>query len=182
MVKPSMQDEINYHLARAHMATFLESNKREFSGNRNVLEIGPHLREPWFDTLDIVGPATYVADITKRIPVDDHTYDTVLCMDVLEHTLNPFAALEEIRRVLKPGGVLLASAPMDFREHGPLPDCWRFTRHGWRVLLKDWVYMPFDVFMSPDRPLMPLHICVFAVANHDVKVDPSTLEFARQDT
>ena len=55
---------------------------------------------------------------------------------MLEHVINPFDAIDEIHRILKPGGILLLSSPLNFRIHGPLPDCWRFTEHGWKQLVK----------------------------------------------
>jgi len=45
------------------------------------------------------------------LPWDDNTFDTVICFEVLEHLLEPDKALQEIHRVLKPSGALLASVP-----------------------------------------------------------------------
>jgi ubiquinone/menaquinone biosynthesis C-methylase UbiE len=42
-------------------------------------------------------------DITN-IPIDDDTYDTVICNHVLEHIPNDIKALKELFRVIKPGG------------------------------------------------------------------------------
>lgn len=42
---------------------------------------------------------------------DDHSFDAVTLWDVLEHLHDPLASLREIRRVLKPGGVLFARVP-----------------------------------------------------------------------
>ena len=41
------------------------------------------------------------------IPLEDNSVDTILCFDVFEHVEEPGAMLEEIGRVLKPGGQLL---------------------------------------------------------------------------
>lgn len=41
----------------------------------------------------------------------DNTFDTVVCLEVLEHLHDYRKALDEIRRVLKPGGKLIASIP-----------------------------------------------------------------------
>jgi len=38
------------------------------------------------------------------IPFPDHTFDVVVCWDVLEHTMAPLHVLCELRRVTKPGG------------------------------------------------------------------------------
>ncbi len=40
----------------------------------------------------------------RRLPFDDETFDAVLSCGVLEHVEDPDASLEEIRRVLAPGG------------------------------------------------------------------------------
>ena len=44
---------------------------------------------------------------------EDETFDVVIHMDVLEHLFDPFEALREIYRTLKPGGLCLFSAPID---------------------------------------------------------------------
>jgi 2-polyprenyl-6-hydroxyphenyl methylase/3-demethylubiquinone-9 3-methyltransferase len=43
----------------------------------------------------------------ERIPIDDSSTDCVVCVDVLEHVDSVGTVLDEIRRVLKPGGLFL---------------------------------------------------------------------------
>ena len=57
-----------------------------------------------------------VSDITD-IPVEDHTFDAVMCIEVLEHVPNPPAAIEELDRVLKPKGHLIITAPFSSLTH-----------------------------------------------------------------
>lgn len=57
-----------------------------------------------------------VSDITA-IPVDDGSFDAVMCTEVLEHVPDPVAALKELHRVLKPGGLLLITAPFASLTH-----------------------------------------------------------------
>jgi len=81
---------------------------------------------------------------------------------VLEHTLNPFAAIEEIHRLLCIGGYLFLTVPFNFRIHGPLPDCWRFTEHGLRAILSMFDILELTSLETIDRPLMPIHYTVVA--------------------
>lgn len=182
-MKISEQDELFYRLAREHISAF--RSRRIYNPIARVLEIGPQHDKWWpnADTMNITAGCTFQHDITKKCPrIDDSTYDIVFCMEVLEHTVCPFSALREIRRILKPKGLLLASAPFNFREHHPRADCWRFGRDGWKVLLKDWDDMQMDVLMTPDRFLMPLHINVSAHCNKTKDVDASTIKFEDYDT
>ena len=46
-----------------------------------------------------------------RLPFSNNTFDAVLCLHVIEHLKKPFNLLAEIRRVLKPSGVLVLMTP-----------------------------------------------------------------------
>ena len=117
-------------------------------------------------TLDInpASDADFIADLCKNnediIPAD--SFDLIVCTEVLEHTLNPFAAVDEIERILKSGGVAIISTPCNFRIHGPLPDCWRFTEHGLRALFNNWELIELDALETPHRFLMPVHYTLTA--------------------
>lgn len=43
----------------------------------------------------------------ERVPLEDESVDCVVCVDVLEHVASLDAVLDEVARVLKPGGVFL---------------------------------------------------------------------------
>ena len=51
-----------------------------------------------------------------RLPFADNTFDCIVTSEVLEHIQNDVAALHELSRVLKPGGVLAATVPSWFPE------------------------------------------------------------------
>lgn len=46
-------------------------------------------------------------DVTKTLPLPDHSVSTVTCICSLEHVADYQAALREIKRILKPGGTLV---------------------------------------------------------------------------
>lgn len=51
-----------------------------------------------------------VGDVTNLSFPDAH-FDTIICVDVLEHVAHPAMVLQELWRVLKPGGQLVATVP-----------------------------------------------------------------------
>ena len=59
-------------------------------------------------------------DITSdiiQIPVPGESFDAVMCVEVLEHVPAPVQALRELARVLKPGGILIVTAPFCSLTH-----------------------------------------------------------------
>lgn len=71
-----------------------------------------------------------------RIPVGDGQFDAVLCSQVLEHVFTPQGFLGELRRVLRPGGVLLLTTPFAWDEHSQPWDFARYSSFGLRHLLE----------------------------------------------
>jgi SAM-dependent methyltransferase len=76
------------------------------------------------------------------------TWDCVINNQAIECYENPFKAMSELHRVLKPGGVLLIDAPFNYvwfgrgsnpeslKKKNPVKDYWRITEDGWRLLTK----------------------------------------------
>ena len=64
------------------------------------------------------------------IPLDDLSYDAILCSQVLEHSFEPEMLLHESFRLLKPGGSLFISIPFIWPEHEQPYDSQRFTLFG----------------------------------------------------
>jgi len=87
-------------------------------------ETADHLKNPY-----AYFPPTYICDLSS-IPVDDGSYDMVICTQVLEHVPDPVAVLKELARILKDNGVLMLSAPLFFEEHEGPYDFFRYTRWG----------------------------------------------------
>lgn len=139
-----------------------------------LLDIAPQVHEgarPYFpefiqiETLDIdpAAGATYTADLcSTNSSIPAGRFDFAVCTEVLEHVLNPFLAVSELKRVLAPGGLVFVSTPFNFRIHGPLPDCWRFTEHGLRALFCGWEVIKLAALETSDRFLMPIHYTLVA--------------------
>lgn len=68
------------------------------------------------------------------LPFRDACFDTVLCLQVLEHVPRPRRLLDEIARVLRPGGALVLTAPHIWGLHEEPRDYYRFTPFGLRHL------------------------------------------------
>jgi SAM-dependent methyltransferase len=78
------------------------------------------------------------------IDLPDASFDCVICLEVLEHVANPFAAANELLRILRPGGALFLTVPFLHGYHGhpesgsaahdSFPDYWRFTHQGLEML------------------------------------------------
>jgi SAM-dependent methyltransferase len=189
MATPSEFDNSTFSLARDHLAAFVKRTATKLRGQSGrLLEVGPQerllVRETFnnfsVDTFDVVDnyKPTIVGDITKHnSTIPDATYDCIVCMEVIEHTVNPFDTIKEIRRILRHEGFLLISAPLNWRIHGPSPDCWRITEHGWNALLRDFDIIEIDILESPGRELFPIRYNVLAKCNKFKNTQDNELTF-----
>lgn len=73
-----------------------------------------------------------------RLPFRDGTFEVVLCTEMLEHVLEPPRVVEELYRVLKPGGTSLLTTRFCYPIHDPPRDYYRYTRYGLEHLFKRW--------------------------------------------
>lgn len=74
------------------------------------------------------------------VALPDATAGTVLCLDTLEHVEYPHKAVQEIHRILRPGGIAVLASVMDFPIHDYPHDYWRFTPEAFRSILKPFAH------------------------------------------
>ena len=92
--------------------------------------------------------ATIIADLATGDNIPSDTFDCVICTQTLLLVYDARAAIRTLYRVLKPGGVLLATFPGISRICRPeidvWGDYWRFTTLSARRLFEE-VFAPADV-------------------------------------
>lgn len=76
----------------------------------------------------------HVAGDGHELPFLTDSIDVVWLCAVLEHIRQPFQVMQEVHRVLKPGGHVLISVPFIQEQHGFPHDYFRYTPNGMRSI------------------------------------------------
>jgi SAM-dependent methyltransferase len=86
-----------------------------------------------------VDPNPYgVADVVSNVvlPFPDESFDLVTCIEAFQWIPEPTLAVEEFRRVLRPGGTALIAMPFGLGYDPRTPES-RYTEHELRALFAD---------------------------------------------
>ena len=99
-----------FYLMRAHQGL-----------NIDCFDFDPVAGEALKEASEILGtrPAFYIEDLEK-LQQDDETVDAVYSVSVIEHTPNPRAVIDEVNRVLKPGGLFVCTFDISFELRSPM--------------------------------------------------------------
>ncbi len=134
---------------RYYIENFLARNRGAVKGR--VLEIGENTytlqyggrqvtQSEILHVNDSNPAATYVGDLTDAPNVPSDTFDCVIITQTLHLIYDVKAALRTCYRILKPGGVLLATVPgisnVDYEEWGSIW-LWAFTKRSAQLLLEE---------------------------------------------
>ena len=95
------------------------------------------------------GPGVDVVLNLHDIEMPDDSIGTALVLDTLEHVEFPRKAMEEVHRVLRPGGIAVIASTMKFPIHGYPYDYWRFTPEAFKSLLRPFAFQFAE--MAGDR-------------------------------
>ncbi len=79
----------------------------------------------------------YVCDVHTLEPIPDESVNTVLLLEALEHIREPGRVLDQVLRILKPGGYCVATTLMAFEIHRCPYDYWRFCPDGMQYLFRN---------------------------------------------
>lgn len=156
---------------RPAVLEFARDVAESFTIDAPLVEIGARAaegQEGLADLRGIFGASEHIGcDIQEGLGVDriedvhalsfaDDSVGTVISLETLEHVADPLRAVQEMYRVLKPGGLLAISSLMFFPIHAHPWDYWRFTPEGFELLLapfesklvvaQGWDLMPEGVF------------------------------------
>jgi SAM-dependent methyltransferase len=117
-----------------------ESQLRDVFASCRYVALDSCVGEPGWDYSGV----NVVGDL-HSLPLAGNSFDMVVNIQVLEHVENPVQALGEFQRILRPGGMLLLTAPQGWHEHQQPHDYFRFTRFSLTHMLRQAHFERFQV-------------------------------------
>lgn len=132
-----MNEKLNYFFEDFSAGVVVDLGGTNVTGKKYFI-YPKHKAQKWI-TINISEEAK--PDIIGSIyetGIESSSVDAVICTEVFEHLADPFAAIKEIERILKPGGIFIGSTPFLFKIHGDPDDYFRYTKSALEnVLLKN---------------------------------------------
>jgi hypothetical protein len=107
------------------------------------------------------GPGVDRIEDLRALSFGDGEVGTALCLDTLEHCVDPIAAGRELRRVVsRTTGTLVISSVMLMPIHGYPSDYWRFTPEGLRLILDGFDHVDVAGMGDPTIPFWVFGVAV----------------------
>ncbi len=101
----------------------------------------------------IPGPGVAVIADARALPFADSSFDLVVLDGVLEHSVDPPGIVDEVHRVLRPGGLVYADTPFMLPVHGGAYDFGRFSSLAHRRLFARFRQISAGVSSGPAAAL-----------------------------
>ena len=136
-----------------------------------VLDIGKAMREKFdsisckkLETLDVNDYGDYpdiIFDLcSENIDFLENRYDKIICIAILEHVYNPFKAVNNLFKMIKPSGVIFGYVPYLYHYHAPkdlqFQDYFRFSKDALSYLFKD--FKEVELFPVRGRVSTPFNL------------------------
>ncbi len=94
----------------------------------DILEVAEsYIGVDWPNSLHDQSHVDVFSNLNEHIDLPDKSVDSVMVMHVLEHLSEPVVFLEEVSRILKPGGFVLITVPFNWHIHEEPHDFYRYT-------------------------------------------------------
>jgi hypothetical protein len=95
----------------------------------------------------------YTTGIDLMKPIRGKKYDVGICMDLLEHTTNPFVVAKNITNSLKSGALLFVTVPFIWCVHEYPKDYFRFTVDGIKMVFPKLRCLEAQYASDLDKPV-----------------------------
>lgn len=83
------------------------------------------------------------------LPFDSSAFSVAVSTEMLEHAKNPQRVVDEIRRILRPGGKLILTTRFVFPIHEAPNDFFRFTKYGLAHIFREWAHVKIEADTTP---------------------------------
>jgi SAM-dependent methyltransferase len=94
-----------------------------------------------------------IADV-HYLPLKSNSVGGVISVAMLEHVANPKSAVDEMHRILKPGGHIYAIVPFIFGYHSAPNDYYRWTKEGVKNLFGSFHEIEIGVYSGPTSSML----------------------------
>lgn len=138
----------SYAFMTQFVSKYLDSDKKLIIGDVGSLDVNGayhslFLKPKWrYEGIDLI-PGSNV-DIVVPHPynyfnIPDNTYDVVISGQTLEHVKYPYLWIKELKRILKPGGLICIITVWNFIKHESeeYKDYWRVLPSGMKALFQE---------------------------------------------
>jgi SAM-dependent methyltransferase len=126
-----------------HVIVNLGSGPQHFYGRTDIINVDLFA----FNQVDIVAEAS-------DLPIEEQSVDFIINIAMLEHVDDPHAVVQEMHRILKPGGEALAYVPFVVPYHAAPNDFYRWTSQGARRLFSCFDTIKISIGCGPTSGML----------------------------
>lgn len=180
-ISPDYGNSRGLEIDRYYIEKFLAAHENDIHGCVLEIKHNTYTRKYGRDRVtrsDVLHPvegnpdATIVADLTKADHLPSNAYDTIVFTQTLQVIYDMRTAIATLHRILKPGGVLLATvsgmAKLSLEDFDAWGEYWRLTSLSARLLFEE-VFSPGSVVVRPYGNVLAAIAFLEGLAVEDLK-------------